>query len=126
MRKQPQGSRSQVVRALPSSPMDRRDITPIDPRDDLVSAGRNFVQALTLEVHQLRGQVGQLQARLTVEITGRTVAELALNKRLASVEAALKTAAPGLGPPVNASWLMLRGNEQGILEAPTAAPPSRP
>ena len=78
--------------------MDRRDITPIDPRDDLVSASRNFVQALTLEVHQLRGQVGQLQARLTVEITGRTAAELALNKRLASVEAALKPAAP-----VNAS-----------------------
>ena len=98
MRKQPQGSRSQVVHAPPSSPMDRRDITPIDPRDDLVSAGRNFVQALTLEVHQLRGQVGQLQARLTVEITGRTAAELALNKRLASVEAALKPAAP-----VNAS-----------------------
>ena len=124
MRKQAQGSRSQVVRALPSSPMDRRDITPIDPVDDLVSAGRNFVQALTLEVHQLRGQVGQLQARLTVEITGRTAAELALNKRLASVEAALKPAAP-----VNASWLVLRGNEHGIsgiLEAPTAALPVCP
>ena len=89
MRKQPQGSRSQVVRAPPSSPKD----------PSLSMAGYDFVQALMREVHTLMREVHEVRAEV-----GQ------LKARLATVEATLK----------------MRSDEPGIIEAPTAAPPSPP